>query len=123
MRNKVKSIKGKNFVMNDITVEKAAYMARQLVNGEHKGWGDTTEAALHRLSIKYGVKPSVVTRLLYRKVDDMLLSNFVAIASAYQAACSKAENAYQQERDTHEINPVMARFADQVSGAEIQEER
>ena len=121
MRNKPKSIKGKIFVMNDITVEKAAYMARHLVNNEHKGWGDTTEAALHRLSIKYGVKPSVVTRLLYRKVDDMLLSNFVAIASAYQAACIKTERLIEHERATHETNPIALKAADFVVRTEKEE--
>jgi hypothetical protein len=92
MSNKVKSNKGKIFVMNDISVESAASMARFLVNKEHKGYGDTTEAALYRLSVKYGIKSSVVTRLLYRKTNDMLLSNFAAIASAYHEHYSIANS-------------------------------
>jgi hypothetical protein len=117
MRNKVKSNKGKIFVMNDISVESAASMARFLVNKEHKGYGDTTEAALYRLSVKYGIKSSVVTRLLYRKTNDMLLSNFAAIASAYQAACLKVEANIEHERTTHEHYSI----ANSVAGLAIRQ--
>jgi hypothetical protein len=115
MSNKVKHTERKIFVMNDISVKSAESMARFLVNKEHKGYGDTTEAALYRLSVKYGIKSSVITRLLYRKTNDMLLSNFASIASAYQAACSKVEANIEHERATHEHYSI----ANSVAGLAI----
>lgn len=122
MNGKVNSTKGKIFVMNDISVESAATMARFLVNKEHRGYGDTTEAALYRLSIKYGIKSSVVTRLLYRKTNDMLLSNFAAIANAYQAACARVEANIEHERATHEHYSIANSVADIAIGQKEEKE-
>ena len=107
--------------MERITVNSAQEMARYLVNSELRGWGDTQEAATHRLSVKYGVKPSLIRRLVYGEVKDMLLSNFAAIASAYQAACSKVEANIEHERATHEHYEIATGMADFVAGKKEEE--
>ncbi len=101
--------------MERITVNSAQEMARYLVNSELRGWGDTQEAATHRLSIKYGVKPSLIRRLVYGEVKDMLLSNFAAIANAYQAACARVEANIEHERVAHEHYEIATGMADFVA--------
>jgi hypothetical protein len=117
MSKKVQSNERKIFPMERITVNSAQEMARYLVNSELRGWGDTQEAATHRLSVKYRVKPSLVRRLVYGEVKDMLLSNFAAIASAYQAACSKVEANIEHEKATHEHYSI----ANSVAGLAIRQ--
>lgn len=122
MSERVPSNKGKILVMNDINVATAANMARYLVNHEHKGLGDTTEAAINRIAIKQGISPSIISRLIYRKMDDMLLSNFAAVVSAYQAACISAERQIEHERSIHETFKTVLRAADFVAGSKAERE-
>lgn len=102
----------------DITDAKG--MANFLLSKEHRGPGDTIEAAAHRVQTKFGVPSTVLMRLRHREVKDMLMSNFVALAGAYRAAAQKIERAYEHEREVA-IDPKILRLADFVAGKKTQE--
>jgi len=94
-------------------------MADFLLSREHKGPGDTIEAAAYRLQSRFGVPSTVLMRLRHREVKDMLMSNFMALAAAYQSATERVEKAYQHEKSLA-INPNVVRLAAFVSGEKTQ---
>jgi hypothetical protein len=93
----------------------AKEMASFLLAREHRGPGDTIDAAAHRIQTRYGVPCAVLMRLRHREVKDMLLSNFMALAVAYHAACARVDRAYEVER-SNAVNPKVLRLADFVAG-------
>ncbi len=96
-------------------ISEAKGMANFLLSREHKGPGDTIEAAASRVQRKFGVPSSVLLRLRHREVKDMLMSNFLALAGAYKAAKSKMERAYEHEREVA-VDPKILWLADLVAG-------
>lgn len=109
-KNRARENKMSVFDIND-----AKEMASFLLAREHRGPGDTIEAAAHRIQTKFGVPVAVLMRLRHRAVKDMLLSNFMALVTAYRTACERLDNAYERER-AHEVNPKILRLADFVAG-------
>jgi hypothetical protein len=101
--------------MSSAFIEEAKGMAGFLLSREYKGPGDTIDAAAHRLQRRYGVPSSVIKRLRHREVKDMLLSNFIALASAYQKASQKMEAAYESEK-AKATNPKLLRLAAALAG-------
>ena len=95
----------------------AKQMAGWLLAREHRGPGDTIDAAAYRLQTKYGVPSALLMRLRHREVKDMLLSNFVALANAYREATRRAERAYQHEREISS-HPTLVRYTDALAGKE-----
>lgn len=119
----------------DLTPEGARKMATDLANNEYRGKGDTYGAAFARLQSRYskaGLTASMLDRLTStcRDIQDMKLSSFAAIAQAYrsefitkyQKACDQAQERYEQEREAHAINPILARLADKVAGLDGEKE-
>lgn len=102
-------------------VSEAKEMANWLLKREHRGPGDTIEAAAYRLQTKYGLPVALLMRLRHREVKDMLISSFVAISSAYQAATDRMGKAYEHER-AMAANPRVVRLADFVAGAGSQDQ-
>lgn len=100
-------------------ISTAKGMADFLLTREHRGPGDTIEAAAYRLQRKFGVPVTVLMRLRHREVKDMLMSNFMALAGAYQAASEKIEKAYEHEREVA-IDPKILRLADFVAGKKVE---
>lgn len=94
----------------------AKRMSRELLHKEHRGPGDTVDAAMHRAERLYGVPATWLHRLRYRDVDDMPTSAFFAIFNAYRAACDLADRAYENERAKHAPDTALVRFADAVAG-------
>lgn len=59
-----------------------------------KGWSEHLlgiERAAHEVEQTYGVPASLLQRLRHRDVSDMLLSNWLALKHAYDAACEATE--------------------------------
>lgn len=112
---------GKSKIMSGAYISEAKSMADFLLSKEHRGPGDTIEAAAYRVQTRFGVPVSTLMRLRHREVKDMLMSNFFALASAYKAATDKMERAYEEER-RHAANPQLLRLADFVAGKETQKE-
>jgi len=124
MRNETRVTGNEKPVMHDTTLkfelnpDAARKMANKLLDNEFRGRGDTFESAFFRIQTKYGVSASLMDRLTSkcREINDMKLSSFAAIASAYQAACSKVEANIEHERATHEHYSIAIKAADFVGG-------
>lgn len=99
-------------------ITEAKTMARFLLKREHRGPGDTIEAASHRLQTKFKVPASIIMRLWNRTVKDMLMSNFMALATAYIKANARVEKAYEHEKALA-VNPTILRLAAALAGEEI----
>ena len=99
-------------------ITEAKTMARFLLKREHRGPGDTIEAASHRLQTKFKVPASIIMRLWNRPVKDMLLSNFMSLATAYIKANARVEKAYEHEKALS-VNPTILRLAAALAGEEI----
>jgi len=122
LRDKTRTKESK---MSDAYITTAKGMADYLLAREHRGPGDTIEAAAHRLQTKFGVSVKTLMRLRHRDVKDMLMSSYFPLAAAYDAyknACSKMDEAYERER-AKAIDPNILRLADFVAGRKIQEEK
>ena len=112
---------GEETKMNASYINTAKGMAHFLLTREHRGPGDTIDAAAHRLQRKLGVPSALLMRLRHREVKDMLMSNFLALASAYQTVSDKMERAYEHEKNIA-VDPRVLRLAHLVAGAETDEE-
>lgn len=113
--------------MSTDAVMEAKRMNGFLLSREHRGPGDTIEAAAFRLQTRYGIPVATTMRLRNREVKDMFVSSFMPILNAYlaatrkiEAAADKMENAYAQERNLA-VDPRLVRLADAVRGKETQE--
>lgn len=71
-----------------------------MLQRKHRGIGDTIERAAYEAERTWGAPASIMLRLRNREVSDMLLSNWLRLKAAYEAACSQVERQaeYQQER-------------------------
>lgn len=119
MRDKTPSRDDRKMSAEYISTAKG--MADFLLTREHRGPGDTIEAAAYRLQNKFGVPVTVLMRLRHREVKDMLLSNFMALAGAYSKVSQKIEDAYEREREVA-IDPKILWLADFVAGKKTQAE-
>ena len=122
MGDKSQSRDGK---MSDAYINTAKGMAEFLLSREHRGPGDTIEAAAHRLQTRFGVPVATLMRLRHREVKDMLMSSFFPLAAAYaayQGACTKMDEAYEAKR-ANQVDPKILRLADFVAGRKAQEEK
>lgn len=108
MRNKIHV--GGDTVSCTESIAEARRMSDFLLQREFRGPGDTIEAAAYRAEQRWGAPATMIQRLRHRDVTDMLLSNWVAIKSAYQAAC-----AYQEKHLEHEVALARASGADETN--------
>src|SRR5690606_28705219 len=79
-------------------VDQAANWANELIKRQHRGPGDTVEAAMHRASTKYRIEHQTLWRLRYRKPKDMMLKAYLRLKAAYEAECDR-----QEARLAHEL--------------------
>lgn len=117
LESKISSRENKMSMAFDI--DDAKGMAGWLLAKEHKGPGDTIEAAAGRIEVRDGVPASLLLRLRNRQVNDMLLSNFAALAKAYVSFKTRVEKAYEHERALA-VDTKIARLADFVAGAKME---
>jgi len=116
MRDKISDRESK--AMSTAYISSAKGMAQFLLAKEHRGPGDTIEAAASRLQRKLKVPSSILMRLRHREVKDMLMSNFIALAAAYSKACDRMDEAYEKERKLA-VDPEVLRLAALVAGKEV----
>lgn len=114
MRDKIYEPESK---MSAAYIYQAKDMAGWLLSREHRGPGDTIDAAAHRLERKYGVPSALLLRLRHREVTDMLMSNFMRLAQAYQAATERMERALEHEKALA-VDPRLLRLVNIVAGTE-----
>ena len=117
MRNKIHSKESKSMSTAYVTTAKG--MATYLLSREHRGPGDTIEAAAHRIQTRFGVPVALLMRLRHREVKDMLASNFFSLANAFNEAMERAEKrvdeVYRHEKDLA-IDPKIVRLAAALAG-------
>lgn len=99
-------------------------MSGFLLASEHRGPGDTIEAAAYRLQTRYGIPVATTMRLRNREVKDMFMSSFFPVLNAYlavkdrvTAAAERMERAYEEERN-RAVDSRLRRMADAVRGYE-----
>lgn len=102
--------------MSVAVINQAKSMAEYILQREHRGPGDTIDAAMHRAERKYGVPSTWLHRLRYREIKDMPASAFVSLVQAYEAACIRADRAYENERANHAPDTAIVRIADALAG-------
>jgi hypothetical protein len=93
-------------------VEQAKGWVNNLIRAQHRGPGDTTDAAIHRAATKHGIDPKVLWRLRYRTPKDMLVSVYLKIKAAHEAECERQEARLRHELEiTKALPPTPARLA------------
>jgi len=99
----------------------AREMASKLLSKEHRGPGDTIEAAAFRLQTKYGIDAEIILQGWRRDIREMKASRWLWLFHAYCAAgLAKLEAAYESaHREVAETDPAVARLADLVAGREV----
>ena len=101
------------------TTSDAKDMGRFILKKEYRGPGDTIESAAYRVQTKLGVPATLLLRLWNRDVNDMLLSNFAAVANAYVAVKARVDRGYEHERSLA-VDTKILRLADFVAGKKNQ---
>lgn len=84
--------------MTDLSVERAAGWADTLVRREHRGPGDTTEAARLRAARKHRLPERLLWALRYRKPKRIWADLYLSLEAAVEAEVKS-----QEARLAHEI--------------------
>lgn len=97
--------------------KEAKRMSAELLRREHRGPGDTIEAAAHRLQTRLRVPASIILQCWNRPAREMKVSRWMAVFAAYwREFGDKADQAYEQKRETTHAHPALVRLADFVAG-------
>lgn len=94
--------------------EAAKLMARELLEKEFQGRGDTIEDAADRIETKHGVSASIVLQGRRRPAREMMVSRWMALFLAHFAEFSDKYEEMRNEADG--CHPAILRLADLVAG-------
>lgn len=84
--------------MTDLSaVDEAGGWADALVRREHRGPGDTVDAAIHRAARRHQVPERTLRALRYRKPKEIAASVYRALMRAYDAECARQEAKLRHE--------------------------
>jgi hypothetical protein len=97
-------------------VTEAKEWANKLIAANHRGPGDTTDAAIHRAAIKHGIDPKLLWRLRYRTPKSMLIGAWKRVKAAYEVECER-----QEAKLRHELEITKAISASEAALASIRE--
>src|SRR5690606_38148435 len=78
-------------------VGEAKGWANRIIAANHRGPGDTVDAALHRAAVKHGLDPKLLWRLRYRTPKHMLVSSWKRIQQAYESECDRQKAKLRHE--------------------------
>ncbi|MBA1141741.1 hypothetical protein [Mesorhizobium neociceri] len=102
--------------------QEAKRMSKEILRKEHRGPGDTIEAAANRLHIRHHVDASVIIQCWNRPAREMKVSRWMSVFMVYWAEFgAKAETAYEEKRKATNAHPALVRLADFVAGREGEE--
>ena len=90
----------------NVGVEQARGWANKLIAANHRGPGDTVDAAIHRAAVKHGLDPKALWRLRYRTPKDMQVSTWSRIKAAYEAECERQEAKLRHELEITKALPA-----------------
>jgi hypothetical protein len=77
--------------MSEAYVADARRWAGVLLQREHRGPGDTVEAAMWRAEQKWGIDHCTFWALRYRPPKDIVVGVYMRLKAAYDAACEAQE--------------------------------
>jgi len=128
MRDKIHVRDDKMHVISDICDpdflgEEAKRRGRELIEKEHRGAGDTVEAAAYRLHLKHGVAVEVLLQCWNRPAREMKVSRWMSVFAAHLAEFdAKAKAAYEEKRQGTNVHPVLVKLADYISRRTVHDE-
>lgn len=130
MRNKRMGTRSMSVVAHvtspDWLGNEARRMSKELLRKEHRGPGDTIEAAAHRLQTKHGIEASIILQGWRREPRDWLVSRWMSLFKAHcEAFEANASGTYEEIRDGVDLerHPVLVRLADFVAGRQAEAEK
>ena len=83
--------------MSETYVHEAQRWASALLEREHRGPGDTLDAAMWRAQQKWGIDHSTFWSLRYRPPREMFVSVYMRLRHAYEFECVRQEARLQHE--------------------------
>ena len=89
-------------------VDRAADWADLLVRREHRGVGDTIDAARMRAARKHKLPERVLWSLRYRKPKQIWADIYLALQRAYEAECERQEVRLAHELEITKTLPATA---------------
>jgi len=102
--------------MTDLSVDRAAGWADALIRREHRGPGDTVEAARGRVARKYRLPENLLWALRYRKPKRIWADLYLSLEAAVAAQIES-----QEARLAHEIELTKAITSSKASRALVHE--
>jgi hypothetical protein len=103
--------------------QEAKRMSTELLRFEHRGPGDTIEAAAVRLQIRRKVPASILLQCWNRPAREMRVSRWMAVFRAHwEEFGAAATAAYEEKRESTNAHPALVRLADLVAGRKDHEE-
>lgn len=102
--------------VSDAFVVDAQRWAGALLTREHRGPGDTLDAAMWRAEQKWGIDRSTFWSLRYRPPRDIVVSVYMRLKAAYEHEVER-----QEARLAHELLLAKAAGLDAVSSAVVAE--
>ncbi|GHC79536.1 hypothetical protein [Limoniibacter endophyticus] len=97
--------------------EEAKRMSAELLRKEHRGPGDTIEAAADRLQTRLRVPSAIILQCWNRPPREMKVSRWMAVFRAHlQEFGNRAEANYEEKRNDTQAHPVLAGLADFIAG-------
>ena len=95
----------------------AKRMSEELLRHEHKGPGDTIEAAAGRLQTRLRVPSNIILQCWNRPPREMKVSRWMSVFRAHwEEFGAKAEAAYEEKRNGTTAHPALVGLADFVAG-------
>ena len=98
MRDKIR-VGGDKMSVVDASIADARSWSDFLLSRTFRGPGDTIERAAYEAEQTYGAPASILLRLRRREVTDMLLSNWIRLKNAKDAAVLCMERAAQHQEE------------------------
>ena len=83
--------------MSETYVHEAQRWATALLEREHRGPGDTLDAAMWRAEQKWGIDHSTFWALRYRPPREIFTSVYMRLRQAYEMECVRQEARLQHE--------------------------
>lgn len=97
--------------------QEAKRMSTELLQFEHRGPGDTIEAAAARLQIRRKVQAKILLQCWNRPAREMKVSRWMAVFRAHwEEFGAVADAAYEEKRKSTNAHPALVRLADLVAG-------
>lgn len=98
--------------------KRAKTMAEDLLRDEHRGPGDTIQAAASRLQVAEGLDENILMQCWNRPPREMLVSRWMTLFFVHHRRCAQdMDNAYERKRaQLVEDHPVWVGLADLVAG-------